>query len=61
MTEQDMRSGHPVRAMVLLLLAILLAMLLVPAATPAQDAETDWNPVTVIYQTDVKGKIEPCG
>ena len=23
--------------------------------------EEDWAPVTVLYMTDVKGKIEPCG
>ena len=61
MTEREMRSGRPVRAMVLLLLAMLLATVLVPAAAPAQDENPTWKPVTVIYQTDVKGKIEPCG
>ena len=61
MTEREMRSGRPVRAMVLLLLAMLLATVLVPAAAPAQDEDAAWKPVTVIYQTDVKGKIEPCG
>ena len=61
MIEREVRSGHPVRATVLFLLALLLAAALVPATAPAQEEEASWNPVTVIYQTDVKGKIEPCG
>ena len=61
MIEREVRSGHPVRATVLFLLGLLLAAALLPATVPAQEEDADWNPVTVIYQTDVKGKIEPCG
>ena len=61
MTVQEVRAGRPRRVRAGLLLALLTAAALVPAAVPAQDADADWKPVTVLYQTDVKGKIEPCG
>lgn len=31
------------------------------SADPGRAAEEGWAPVTVLYMTDVKGKIEPCG
>lgn len=27
----------------------------------AQAANADWQPLTLIYQTDIKGKVDPCG
>ena len=39
------------------------APLLQPAAVLGQDGEQgkDWKNITMIYTTDIKGKIEPCG
>jgi hypothetical protein len=51
-------------------LAALLAVLTTGAAAavaagqgadPGRAAEESWAPVTLLYMTDVKGKIEPCG
>jgi hypothetical protein len=55
------RNARPVRT--LLLLILLLALAAAVAAAQAQDQEElpDWMPVTVLYMSDVKGKIEPCG
>ncbi len=48
-------------------LAALLSVLMLAAldfgrgAGPARSAEETWTQVTLIYHSDGKGKIEPCG
>lgn len=48
------------RTTLLVLLALCMSATLSPAQAPAQDAG-DWLPVTIVYNSDVGGKIEPCG
>ncbi len=45
------------------LLAVALSPLLLAGAVRAADEEPvkAWKNITMIYTTDVKGKIEPCG
>jgi len=45
------------------LLALLVLVLSVPpAVVPTSAQETgNWSPVTVVYNSDVVGKIDPCG
>lgn len=31
------------------------------AATAESQRKPDWKPVTLLYLSDIKGKIEPCG
>jgi hypothetical protein len=44
-------------------LLTLLALWLCAGALPvlAQEAAESWLPVTIVYNGDVQGKIEPCG
>ena len=56
MTKSDTRAG---RMVLLFILALMLAATAAPAQEP--DADADWKPVTVLYMSDVKGKIDPCG
>lgn len=47
-------------------LTLLLAFVLTAALQGADLRQTwakggDWQNVTVVYTTDIKGKIEPCG
>lgn len=56
----------PQRAMTIPLRAgLLLALVSLcppPGAAPPADAQDDaWIPVTILYHSDVKGHIEPCG
>jgi hypothetical protein len=56
---------HP-RALPGLLIALVVVLAAVgllvkqPAAN-AQNRGGGWNPVTVLYLSDTRGKIEPCG
>lgn len=65
MSERNARGLHP--RFIWTILAALLALLVsgAVAAAEAEDraeaAQDDWAPVTVLYMTDVKGKVEPCG
>lgn len=47
----------------LMLLAVGLAPLLLSETVRAEDGEQNkaWKNLTMIYTTDIKGKIEPCG
>ena len=29
--------------------------------SPAPGADESWVPLTIVYSSDIKGKIEPCG
>ena len=49
-----------VRGGLLALLALFLSATLAPVPSSAQDAG-DWLPVTIVYNSDVGGKIDPCG
>ncbi len=50
-------------AVALSLLVAALAPLLLAESVRAEDGEETkaWKNITMIYTTDVKGKIEPCG
>ena len=65
MTEREARGYGGARPA---LLTVLIALMMLAAsgtatAQPAADASEDgsWQPVTLLFMTDVKGKIEPCG
>ena len=45
----------------LLVTAGMLAAGTRAATAPAPTAKHDWKNVTVLYLSDIKGKIEPCG
>ena len=50
------------RAGGLVLVLAILAVVLGAAAEEARaQATDDWVPVTIIYNSDVQGKVEPCG
>ncbi len=66
MSERDTRGTYRPRfpwQVLAVLVAVLAAgaAVAVAAADRGQAAEENWAPVTVLYMTDVKGKIEPCG
>jgi hypothetical protein len=61
-------DGPPLRwACLLLLLAAgalavgALAVETSAAPAPAKPSQHDWKNVTLLYLSDIKGKIEPCG
>lgn len=47
-----------------LLALVVFAVSILPVTMQAQDEEAkggDWKGVTILYTTDIKGKIDPCG
>jgi len=58
MTERETRTG---RMALLFVLALILTAAVAPAVAQDKDENADWKQVTVLYMSDVKGKIEPCG
>ncbi len=46
---------------VLAALAAALAATAAPLAGSGQKTDPSWVPVTLVYEGDVGGKIEPCG
>ncbi len=47
---------------VVALLALILSVLTAVAAFAGEKAKNgDWKNIQLIYSTDIKGKIEPCG
>ena len=63
MSERDARGMRPrIPWTILAILALLVAAVAAAEAADREEAaEEDWAPVTLLYMTDVKGKIEPCG
>jgi hypothetical protein len=59
------RRAGPVAAWKPALLLVLLFCLLAAAAAAAPKGTTGtapkWEPIVVLYNSDVGGKIEPCG
>jgi hypothetical protein len=55
-------SKNPLGLFALVLMAVAFQLAL-PAGAAAQEEPEggDWKNVTLIYGTDIKGKIEPCG
>jgi hypothetical protein len=54
------------RHVISLMLFVLLVLALATAKFDAPLAQSNegtqgWTPVTLVYHSDVKGKIEPCG
>ena len=60
MIVRDAQPGRPAWVATLLLAALLVAAL-APTAVRAEEENAAWKPVTLLYLTDVKGKVEPCG
>jgi len=46
-----------------LVLLVLGAVGVVGSARPslAQGEDESWKPLTIVYTSDIKGKVEPCG
>ncbi|MCP4573037.1 MAG: hypothetical protein GY838_11840 [bacterium] len=65
MSERDARGLRARLPWLILAAVVILLVAASVAAAEAKDrgeaAEEDWAPVTLLYMTDVKGKIEPCG
>ena len=58
----DMRRSATIGRFGLALLVMLgLGLTTVSRPSLAQGNDESWAPVTVIYTSDIKGKIEPCG
>ena len=65
------RNGFPFRkdsqmtkqAALVTLAAAAVALSVLPAGAPrpAQAEDSPWLSATLLFQTDVKGKIDPCG
>lgn len=58
------RSCPPLRAtgLVLCLMLVGLAAVALEVRRPrAAPVESEWEAITVLYHSDVGGKIEPCG
>ncbi len=58
--------GRRVSATLLSLTILLSLVLLLLAAVdkgrgPATSAAEEWRNVTIVYTSDIKGKIDPCG
>ncbi len=47
-------------AFMLVMIGLLLGGLIPSSETHAQDPG-QWKPVTIVYNSDVGGKIDPCG
>ncbi len=48
-------------AVLVLVLLTLASTAAVAAAATAKGDKGEWNNIHLIYTTDIKGKIEPCG
>jgi len=60
MTMKKVWSGMGFLAALLLILSMTLpAVVTAQVAAPAED--NSWKDVTLLYTSDIKGKIEPCG
>jgi hypothetical protein len=53
------RIGIP-GVLMLVMCGLLLGGLLTSSRIQAQDTG-DWKPVTIVYNSDIIGKIDPCG
>jgi hypothetical protein len=58
--------GRRVSASLLSLAALLSLVLLLLASVdqgrgPSSSAAEEWRNVTILYTSDIKGKIDPCG
>lgn len=56
----NLRRMFPAASLALILTALVLAAIDAAPEARAQNAP-DWKPVTIVYNADVVGKIEPCG
>ena len=55
---------RPIAGHLAFLLLVMGAVGLLGSARPSlaqEDADGTWLPLTVIYTSDIKGKVEPCG
>ena len=55
----NVREGRYGRISAIVLTLGVLTVLGLPAL--AEDQDGDWKDVTMIYTTDIKGKVDPCG
>ena len=58
MNGSEARRGRWATLVVLLVMAALLSA---PTSFAQEEEAGDWNQVTVLYLSDVHGKIDPCG
>ncbi len=58
---QRMLRNGPGRALPALLVLGVLGMVATARPSLAQGSDEAWSPVTVVYTSDIKGHIEPCG
>ena len=56
-----LRNRWPLAGLALLLALGTLGVATTARPSLAQGSADAWVPVTVIYTSDIKGKIEPCG
>ena len=48
-------------ALLLIVAVVLIALTQIPGQGKSWAKDGNWKNVTLIYTTDIKGKIEPCG
>jgi hypothetical protein len=58
---ERMQGIAQARALMILLVLGILATAGTPRPSLAQGDDESWAPVTVVYTSDIKGHIEPCG
>ncbi len=58
---QRMLRNAPGRALFPLVALGVLGMVVAARPSLAQGSDEAWSPVTVVYTSDIKGHIEPCG
>lgn len=61
MTALQNMAVKPFRRCLILLFCSMLLSSLAPGEAAAQGRDDPWLPVTILYLSDVKGLIEPCG
>ncbi len=52
---------HFIGSVALLVVVGALGMLMAARPSLAQGNDDSWAPVTIVYTSDVKGHIDPCG
>ena len=61
MTRIKVRSNLWRSALVLIVLTLAVPALLDVVVESPAHADEDWKAVTLLYTSDIKGKIDPCG
>ena len=61
MTRLQVRSSLWRTALTLVLLTLAVPALLATITEKPARADESWKAVTLLYTSDIKGKVEPCG